>query len=299
MLFWLTLLAAVPLTSAQGDQLTCAIDGAGALDSTVNAGVYLWAASVRCPKGAAASDDVKCEIDVTSAVQAVTQMSAIIAKAADTCSGDINTKHAQCGQAAASLISATSGLAAGAGDLAHWIMDNKKGGNVVIDATTLKTGKCVMNVKSVVNDIFQAAAAIKAAKADCASDGQELCAAKSLGIISILSNFGAAIAHAVAFCSPTVDKTSQMSGDIIGLQAALDAVAQAGIAVHQKCSVDDSRLYAMPQITSDSSVSMSSFVAFTLIPIAAVLGFVGGKRIKAARGYQQTPDVEGMAMMEE
>merc|ERR1711959_682982 len=108
---------------------------------------------------------IKCEIDVASAVQSVTDMATIIAKAVDTCAGDLGAGNAQCGMAAGSLVSAASGLAAGTGSLTHWIKDGTAGGNAVNDVTTLRTGKCIVNAKSVVNDTLQAAAAIKAAQA--------------------------------------------------------------------------------------------------------------------------------------
>merc|ERR1719265_643677 len=279
------LLATMPLASA-GDQLTCAIDGAGSLDAATNAGVYLWAATERCPKGAAASDDIKCEIDVASAVQSVTDMANIIAKAVDTCAGDLKAENAQCGMAAGSLVSAASGLAAGTGSLTHWIEKGTAGGNAVIDATTLRTGKCIVNAKSVMSDIFQAAAAIKAAQAGCAGDDGEVCAAKALSVVSVLSGLGSAIANVVGYCSPHDDKTARMSGDIMGLVGVLDKVAQAGIAVKQQCHVAPARLYssvAMQSTSDHASVSMSSLVAFALVPMAAIIGFAGGRRNKAMK----------------
>jgi hypothetical protein len=296
-LVWLALLATMPLAST-GDELTCSIDGAGSLDAAVNAGVYLWAASERCPKGTKASDDIKCEIDVAAAVQSVTDMASIIAKAVDTCAGDLQAENAQCGMAAGSLVSAASGLAAGAGSLTHWIEKGTAGGNAVTAATTLRTGKCVVNAKSVVNDIFQAAAAIKAANADCAAVGEEQCAAKALTVVSILSGMGSAIAHVVGLCSPHDDKTARMSGDIMGLVGVLDKVAQAGIAVHEKCQVPEARLYSgvATQSTSNGSLSMSSLIAFAFIPMAAMIGFVGGRRNKAMKN-DEVRDMETMGII--
>merc|ERR1712072_112248 len=260
----IALLATMPLASAR-DQLTCAIDGAGSLNAATHGGVYLWAATERCPKGAAASDDIKCEIDVASAVQSVTDMANIIAKAVDSCAG---------------------GLGAG---------------NAVTTVTSIRTGKCIVNAKSVISDIFQVAAAIKAAQAGCAADGGEVCAAKALSVVSVLSGLGSAIAHVVGYCSPHDDKTARMSGDITGLVGALDKVAQAGIAVNQQCQVAPARLYssiAMQSTSDHGSVSMSSLVAFALIPMAAIIGFAGGRRNKAMKN-DDVRDVERMGMIAE
>jgi len=267
--------------------------------AAANAGVYLWAAIERCPKGAAASDDIKCEIDVASAVQSVTDMANIIAKSVDSCAGGLGAGNAQCGMAAGSLISAASGLAAGAGSLTHWIEKGTTGGNAVTDATTLRTGKCIVNAKSVMSDIFQVAAAIKAAQAGCADDGAEVCAAKTLSVVSILSGLGSAIANVVGFCTPQDDKTARMSGDIMGLVGVLDKVAQAGIAVNQQCQVSPARLYssvAMQSTSDHGSVSMSSLVAFALIPMAAIIGFAGGRRNKAMKN-DEVRDMERMGII--
>jgi hypothetical protein len=321
-LVWLSLLATAPLVSSKAakdhqattvkpaqpkqgagltptpDQLTCAIDGAGSLDAATNAGVYLWAATERCAKGTAQSDEIKCEIDVASAIQSVTDMGNIIAKAIDSCAGGLAAENAQCGMAAGSLISATGGLTAKAGALAHWITTDTKGGNVVVGATTTRVGKCIVNAKSVVNDIFQAAAAIKAAKAQCADSDQEKCAASSLTVISLLSGIGSAIANVVGLCSPTDDKTARMSGDMIGLVGVLDKVAQAGMAVSQQCKVSDARLYSGIATQSTSNgISMSSLVAFAVIPMAAIFGFVGGRRNKAM-SRDEVRDVERMGMIQ-
>jgi hypothetical protein len=253
-LFRLALLATLPLASAQ-DELTCAIDGAGSLNDATNAGVYLWAATERCPKGAAASDDIKCEIDVASAVQSVTDMASIIAKAVDSCAGGLGAGNAQCGMAAGSLVSAASGLAAGAGSLTHWIKDGTAADNAVTAVTTLRTGSCIVDAKSVMSGIFQAASAIKAAQAGCAAGGGEACAAKTLSVVSVLSGLGSAIAHVVGDCSPQADKTASMSGDIMGLVGVLDKVAQAGIAVNQQCKV------ALPASTAVSPCRAQAIMA--------------------------------------
>jgi len=284
---WLVL-ALAPLAAA--DQLGCAIDGAGATDSTVNAGVFLWAATERCAKKNKGYDVIKCEIDVTSAVKAISDMANTMVGAVNNCNKDINLKHAACGNAVGSLTSAIAGLGAGAGGLAHWLTKNKTGGHVVVDTTTTKVGKCVMNVKSVANGIFQAAAGVKRATAGCNKDNGEKCATSALEVVSILANMGSAIANSVDDCSAKGDSLADMSGDIVGLVAALDSVAQAGLAIDQQCDVPDARLYEEAMNTDSSSTPITTIAFAALIPIAVILGFVGGRRARANKErYSDVP----------
>jgi hypothetical protein len=51
------------------------------------------------------------------------------------------------------------------------------------------------------------------------------------------------------------------------------------------------------QSTSDNgSISMSSLVAFALVPMAAIIGFAGGRRNKAMK-VDEVRDVERMGMI--
>lgn len=292
----LCLIAISPVAAA--DQLGCAIDGAGALDSTVNAGVYMWAATKRCVNNTATYHNIKCEIDVASAIQSVINMATIISGAVNKCDKDINTGHAACGQAVAGLASATAGLAAGSGRLAHWLQKKTPGGNIVADATTTKVGFCIVDAKAVASSIFQATAGIKAAMGVCKNDEGEVCATSALQVVSVLANLGSAIAHSVHHCSAKGNSTAAMSGDIIGLVSALDSVAEAGMAIDQKCHVPDSRLYAgiVQGQTNSWSQPMAMMLLGALLPMAAFLGYIGGRR-QNPMSKQQVRDVERMGII--
>jgi len=284
-----SLMAMAPLATA--NTLGCAIEGAGALDSTVNAAVYLWASTQRCSGGSGHSD-VKCAIDVNSAIKSVTDMINIIVGAVNKC-GDVNIKHAACGAAVGQLTSAAAGLGAGGAALAGWLKNSAQPGNIVVDATTTKVGKCVMNVKGVASGIFGAAGGIAAAKKGCSGEA-EVCATNALQVVSILSNLGSAIAHSVHYCGKG-DTNADMSGDIVGLVAALNGVASAGIAIEQNCKVEASRLYLAEKEDATPSTNNSMSIALAaLLPVAAILGFVGGRRVqkKVARR-----DLEGASII--
>lgn len=281
------------LAAAAGspDQLTCAINGAKALDDAVDAGMYLWASTERCAKGNK-YDGLKCEIDVTAALESVIKMVSIITEAVSSCAGDIDSINAQCGQAAGALASATAGLTSGAGSLTHWIQKKSGGGDAVVDKTTTNVGKCVVDVKHIATNIFEAAAGIKAAKAGCNGD-DEKCAAHALGVISVVANLGSAVSHSVAHCSASGNTTADMSGDMIDFVNDLDNVARAGIAIDEKCSVSDERLFSIENsnVASSNMPAVNNLVIAAMVPLAAVAGFVGGRRQKSFN-KAQTRDIE-------
>merc|ERR1719238_312485 len=218
--------------------------------------VYLWASTQRCSAGSGHSD-TKCAIDVQSAIKSVTDMANTIVGAVNHCGA---VKASACGTAVGQLTSATAGLGAGGAALGGWLKNSAQPGNIVVDATTTKVGKCVMNVKGVASGIFGAAGGISNAKKGCSGDA-EVCATNALQVISILSNLGSAIAHSVHYCGKG-DTNADMSGYIVGLVAALNGVASAGIAIEQNCKVSASRLYlaeneGVSPATNNNSMSIA------------------------------------------
>jgi len=287
------LLLVAPLATAKVDQLSCALDGAPAMDSTIAAAVYMFAATQRCDKNAKGTyDDVKCEIDIASSIQAVSDMINIIIGAVNKCDTAINTQHAACGAAVGSLTSAAAGLAAGAGGITNWIQDKKTGGDYVVDVTTKELGKCVANVGGAAHGLFSAAAGIKAATKGCAGTDGEACATDVLNVISVLSNIGSAVAHITDQCTGTHNLNGAMTGDILKFVSAANAVATAGMAVDKACKVSEPelaqaqivevqvpRLYAAEMAQKMQSSTTMNIALVALLPIAAVVGFVGGRRM--------------------
>jgi hypothetical protein len=292
----LVLMAMAPLAAAD-KTLTCAIDGAGAIDSTINAAIYMWASTARCAKGGAHENDIKCTIDIASAVKSVNDMVNIIVGAVEKC-GDVNTANAGCGEAAGGLTSAAAGLTAASANVASWVKDKATGGDAVIDGSVTNLGKCIINTKSTANGLFQAAASIQAAQKGCGEGAKEdVCAVDALQIVSVLSGLGSAIAGSVSHCSHSGNADASMSSGILNLVSALDAVASAGIKISQKCEVSDARLFEIESGKASATANNSlSLVLAALLPVAAVLSFVAGRRM--SRKTQATRDIEEMAMIQ-
>jgi len=293
-------LLVAPLATAKVDTLTCAIEGSGAIESTIAAAVYMWASTQRCAKTNSGYDAIKCEIDIASAIKATTDMIDIIVGAVNQCDGAV-TENAACGAAVGTLTSAAAGLAAGGGDLAHWLADNSPGGNIVVDATTTKTGKCVVNVGGAAHGLFGAAAGIKLASKGCDGDSEEGCATDVLNVMSIMANMGSAVAHITDQCTTEGNVEGDMTGDILGLVGALDLVAAAGIAIEKSCKVSDSRLFAveMDKYKEPSTNNSMNLALAALVPIAAVLSFVGGRRIRSRDAERRVIHLGEEVMMDE
>jgi len=293
-------LLVAPLATAKVDTLTCAIEGSGAIESTIAAAVYMWASTQRCAKTNSGFDAIKCEIDIASALKAATDMINIIVGAVSHCDGAV-TENAACGTAVGTLTSAAAGLAAGGGDLAHWLAHNSAGGNIVVDATTTKTGKCVVNVGGAAHGLFGAAAGIKLASKGCDGDSEEGCATDVLNVMSIMANMGSAVAHITDQCTTEGNVEGDMTGDILGLVGALDLVAAAGIAIEKSCKVSDSRLFAveMDKYKEPSTNNSMNLALAALVPIAAVLSFVGGRRIRSRDAQRRVIHLGEEVMMDE
>jgi len=283
----LTLLFVVaPLATAEVDKLTCALDGAPAIDSTIAAAVYMFAATERCDKNKNGTyDDVKCEIDIASSVQSVSDIINIITGAVNKCDSALNKENAACGAAVGSLTSAAAGLAAGVGGLVHWIEHKKAGGDVVVDTTTTTLGKCVANVGGAAHGLFSAASGITAATKGCSGTvgPTGACTIDVLSVISVLSNLGSAVAHVTDQCVPNGNAEGAESADILKFVSAVSAVSSAGIAVSQNCKVSDSRLYAAEMEQKQQSSPTMNIALVALLPIAAVVGFMGGRRMSKQR----------------
>merc|ERR1712086_828910 len=124
-------------------------------------------------------------------------------------------------------------------------------------------------------------------------DSETECATDALNVISVLSNIGAAVAHITDHCVPKGNANGAMSGDILQFVSSVNAVATAGMAVHESCEVSDSRLFALEMEQKEQPSTTSSLALVALLPIAAVVGFMGGRRMrKRDTGAQVLNQVE-------
>merc|ERR1719482_414010 len=100
------------LFCAEGkDTAKCALNGAEAVDEMLDSALFIMASMLRCDKSTCAHCQIRCALDVSTAIESVNAMVNVILKAVDKC-GDLNTEHADCGLAVGVLTRSFAGLAA-------------------------------------------------------------------------------------------------------------------------------------------------------------------------------------------
>merc|ERR1719379_1190501 len=94
--------------SAEASEASCALNGARAVDDMLDSAVYIMASLARCDK-ANGGDDIRCALDISTAIESVNGMVNVILKAVNAC-GEINTSNKKCGLAVGVLTESWAGL---------------------------------------------------------------------------------------------------------------------------------------------------------------------------------------------
>jgi hypothetical protein len=296
------------------DTANCALNGARAVDDMLDSAVYIMASIVRCDNG----DTIRCEVDVASAIESVNAMINVIVKAVDDCGGLAGDPHHKCGLAVGVLTRSMAGLAAASGGIVAKCPNHLNGGKPMDTVGTamenagkyggkraFKTagfsptfGQCVINIKDTVKSLFKGIKRIMTIKENCEDPKSMGCAHNSIKVVDAFTGLAEYISGAIAKCSASskhqVDALcAQMS---IRLFHAIGNVDRASTAMYQDCKISTAeRLYleneeTAPVAPASSSGSVTLALA-ALLPITAVLSFVGGKRLARARA-QAIPDSE-------
>jgi len=282
------------IAAASAGNADCAIDGAKAMDQFSDAAIFIWAATERC--GKATESQVKCEVDIASAIQSVNDMIGVIVSAVGDC-GAIKTDHQACGMAVGELTSAAAGLAAASGGIADACpktMDNIPEGTAKAPGTATNMGLCIVDAKSVVTSLFSASKLLSEAGGVCQGDefgSKSSCAYKALDIVSALADMGSFLGASVNDCTSVKgngNDNADCTSNILATISSLHAVAEAGMHIDKECRVDSSRLFLADQeVAAKGTSSFMNLALAACLPIAAVLSFVVGRRTRA--NYQLAP----------
>jgi len=293
------------MATAKGD---CTLDSTSAVAHGINSALYVWAATKRCTGDALAEAGVKCEQDVTGAIEEVVGMAKDIAGMVASCD-DIRNDNHKCAMLVTDLVSKTAGLAHDGGALADKCDKDlvpKELDNGVLDKKT-SLGSCTVNSGSAMNSLFKAYNGINGAKKNCAKDGRS-CTTSSLNLLSVISNMGKYLSKAVSNCkayegSQEKPKRSDdtysedCAASVLGSIADLSGVAQIGLQLKDACFVSDARLFIENGSTEVAEPAGSNFMVFGLaamVPMTAVLSFLAGNRFAKAR--RQTRVYDPMAL---
>lgn len=270
----------------------CALDGAVAVANVADAAVYLWAAVKRCGDKPPMGDQIKCALDVTSALQSVNDMVTTIVAAANDC-GAVHTENYDCGMAVGSLTSASAGLGAAISAIVDDCTNRKAPSARVPQDRMTNSGKCFIDAKDTATNLFKASNAIAKVTPTCKA-GESGCTHNTLNLMVFLSSMGGALASSVndceAFAGTGGDANAACSGDVLNAVAALNSIADAGVSIHEKCQVSAKRLYEVEHAAKDDDTttivlnfSNGMFLPMAFVPIALLIGYVGGRRMGKTR----------------
>jgi len=97
---------------------SCTLQSAEAVNDLLDSAVFIWAAAKRCGKP---GDAVKCEVDISSAIESLNAMANVLVSAVRSCGHLVvdHSGHGECGITVSELTESAAGLAAASGELAE------------------------------------------------------------------------------------------------------------------------------------------------------------------------------------
>jgi len=279
----------------------CMLDSSNAVADGIDSALFIWAATKRCKGAILANAPVKCEQDLTSAIQSVTALANSIAGMVASCGG-IKEANLQCGLDADRLVSASAGLAAAGGTIADdcaGVAPAQYDGDIHERASQL--GKCTADGGKSMNSIFEASNQLQVMKNKCQG---KACTINSLDLVDVLASFGSYIAAAVDDCSAYTggklhgdgNEKADCTSGVLGSIAQITTVAKIGLEMKTSCA-KSSRLYSdIDRQAATATASPLALALAAILPIAAVLSFVAGSRFaknrKQAVTHDEIPQVE-------
>jgi len=311
----LALGAADSRISQQGD---CLVDGAEAVSDLMDSAMFVWASIARCGH---AGEEVKCEINIASAIQSVNSMINVILKATDKC-GAIHTHHPKCGIAASLLTQEMAGLASSSGGIIQKCFQAPAHGN---NFAHQEPAMCVVNIKNTAKSLFKTIKAFMALKDNCKEQGSRACASNALRIVGGFAGIGEFLAGALGQCSTNGFAGTRCAQESEDVTKSLLKVAQAGVDLNRECEekpepapapapppapapvttapvtsaqfavLNSGRLYSKGEGQTQTAMgSTTNSLRAAFLPVTAIVSFVGGRfyanRHSEARIYM--PDNE-------
>jgi hypothetical protein len=172
-------------------------------------------------------------------------------------------------------------------------------------------GQCIVNVKNTMKSLFKAIARIMTVKHNCKDPSSRKCAHNDLKIMTGLIGMGEYLSGAVGKCTPySMENLPQKERAMCSMYSLklvqqLGVVDRASIAMSKACEItgpERARLYAednedVQENTSHSNSLTIGLVA--LLPIASVVGFVGGSRYAKSRTQVREADCESLMEVEQ
>jgi len=159
--------------------------------------------------------------------------------------------------------------------------------NELLGTNMASFGQCLVDIKDLTKSLFKAMKRIMTMKQSCA-DGTPHCAHNTLKLVASLGAMGQYLSNAVGRCSPaTVTKRTydaECAGEVSHLVRHVSNVGRASVDLQQNCNIGAERLYQIEhgEVENQSSNSVTLGLA-AMLPLTAVLSFVGGSRFAKTR----------------
>merc|ERR1719482_1996915 len=155
----------------------------------------------------------------------------------------------------------------------------------------------MVDVKDTVKSLFKVTKRFLTVQENCDGEHERHCAHNGLKLVAALSSMGQYLAGAVGRCSPNtaankhLKEAGECAEQVDELVRYLTDVGRAGVGLHENCEEGAERLYQLEHGVVESQGSSSMTIALAaLLPMTAVLAFVGGSRFAKARTVQPSPD---------
>lgn len=287
----------------------CGFRGAEAVDELLDSAVFIWAAANRCGKPGEA---VKCEIDISSAVESLNGMANVILGALESCGALAASTDLSCGRAVSELTQGVAGLASVTGGILqhcanytgsssdkHSSSDSSSSGgsshrrltddssstthapSTVLPKSNFTIGTCVVDMKDSFKNLFEAIEKTMTIKESCDASKNE-CITNSLEIVGAMSALGEYISGSVGRCSVGNVPGAECAGEVMGVVHSLDQIGAAGHKMSQFCKMSPQIAHALfaqeGPVAPNKTLQFVAFALMAVLPISAALSFFAGSR---------------------
>merc|ERR1712070_101688 len=265
-----------------------------------------------CSKGAS-GNQILCSMDVASAIESMNAMVNVVLKGVEEC-GSLDATDAKCGLSVGVLTKSFAGVAASSSGVTAKCpnaLNNNKGLTFLVNTPAPTAGnsalasaaqqasfaQCIVNVKDLTKAIFKAAKRLVTVKGNCAGDDSKACAHNSLKVVASLAAMGEYLAGSIGRCSANtaanagLKENVQCAAEAEQLVGSLNRMASASIGMKQSCLGGEARLFELEHGEgAQSSASSFTIGLAALLPLTAVVAFVGGSRFAKSRGHESVQE---------
>jgi len=261
----------------------CLVDSGEAVSDIMDASLFIWAAAKRCGQKTL---ELKCSIDVMSAIKSVNSMVNVALKVLSKCDV-IHGANKGCAMQASRLSEYTAGL----GTSTAMVVQKCATKSPVVPSTGQGAVMCTLSMKNTAKHLFAAISGFQKASPTCSTGDQTACAANALDIVGSLAAMGEYLAETIGQCQRATGalgtqlrtKNELCAGAVQGLVHNAAKMGKAGVNLHKACQ-SENNAYARKYTSDDQKegvavggTPVANFVLGAFLPVTAIVGFVGGR----------------------